>query len=314
MIAEIKRYIEDNILKPSDRKFIVGTDWWTDCDDCIAIQLMCLAHKNGAAELLGIGMNACMEYSVASLCAFVEDMGVFGIPVGIDLEANDFTGVHTYQKRMALKAVRTRSNLDAEHPVRLYRRLLAQSEQKVEIIEIGFFNVLASLIESEPDDLSPLSGVELVKQKVAKMWVMAGKWDVQGGMEHNFNNNARARVAAEKFVRLCPCEVTFLGWEVGASVISGSVLKGKDTFTANAMLDHGSQNGRSSWDPMLLLLALTGDEEKAGYKIVVGKADVDARTGANYFTPDENGLHRYVIKIKNDNFYKNVIDTMLLWK
>ena len=49
------------------RKFIVGTDWWTDCDDVIAMKLLARAVTEKKAELLGIGINACMQYSVASL-------------------------------------------------------------------------------------------------------------------------------------------------------------------------------------------------------------------------------------------------------
>ena len=67
MFAYIKDFINENVLTSTDRRFILGTDWWTDCDDCIAMQLLCLAHKNGAAKLLGVGINACMEYSAASV-------------------------------------------------------------------------------------------------------------------------------------------------------------------------------------------------------------------------------------------------------
>lgn len=314
MYEKEARYIRENVLVNSDRKFILGTDWWTDCDDCIAMQLLCLAHKHGAINLIGVGINACMEYSAPSVCAYLEDAGLSDIPIGIDLEATDFTGVPKYQKRMAPKARRIKNNTEAENAVKLYRRLLSESEGNVEILEIGFCQVLAGLLESLPDDISPLSGIELLQEKVSKIWVMAGKWDEQGGREHNFSNNLRASLAAEKLLRLCPCEMTFLGWEIGVSVISASVLKGKDTFTANAMLDNGMADGRDSWDPMLVLLAIIGDEKKAGYKTVRGKATVDPKTGANYFTEDACGRHCYVIKAEPNDFYKNVIDKMLLWE
>lgn len=28
------------------RKFILGTDWWTDCDDVVALRILARAHKN----------------------------------------------------------------------------------------------------------------------------------------------------------------------------------------------------------------------------------------------------------------------------
>ena len=48
------------------RSFILGTDWWTDCDDVVALRLLARAHKAKEIELLGIILNGCMEYSVTS--------------------------------------------------------------------------------------------------------------------------------------------------------------------------------------------------------------------------------------------------------
>ena len=39
------------------RKMILGTDWWTDCDDAVALRLLAKAHKAGDITLLGIGIN-----------------------------------------------------------------------------------------------------------------------------------------------------------------------------------------------------------------------------------------------------------------
>ena len=52
------------------RKFILDTDWWTDCDDAVAVRLLCNAHVSGEVELLGININACMPYSIPSLDVF----------------------------------------------------------------------------------------------------------------------------------------------------------------------------------------------------------------------------------------------------
>jgi len=53
------------------RNMILGTDWWTDCDDAVAVRLVCRAVKEQKIRLLGVGINACMEYSVASLKGFL---------------------------------------------------------------------------------------------------------------------------------------------------------------------------------------------------------------------------------------------------
>ena len=292
------------------RQFILGTDWWSDCDDAVAVRLLARAAKQGEIALLGIGINACMQHSVASLTGFLHTEGLHSIPVGLDASAVNFGGIPSYQARLAADHGKALSNADAEDAVQLYRRLLSAAEEPVEILEIGFLQVLVAVLQSPADDISPLTGMELFRRKVKKLWVMAGKWDADGEKEHNFCLNDRTRTAAEAFCRLCPVPVTFLGWEVGFDVITGGELEENDPLHL-VLTDHGSKNGRSSWDPMLALLAVIGDETAAGYDTVTGFARVDPLDGANYFQPDPNGLHRYVIKNKENSFYTEAINSRI---
>lgn len=290
------------------RKFIVGTDWWTDCDDVVALRMLARAHRRGEIEMLGIGLNGCMEYSVSSLQGFLRFEGVEGVPLGIDIEANDFGGRPPYQARLARMG--SMKNEDAENAVRLYRRLLAGAQEKIEIIEIGYPQVLANALLSGADDISPKTGMELFAEKVKKVWMMAGKWDEEEGRENNFARNERARKAGHEFCESCPVPVTFLGWETGADVITGKRLKEEDPLHM-ALCDHGSARGRSSWDPMLIHLALTGETEKAGYDAVRGRAQVSAETGRNRFEKDENGLHEYVVRKHEPQWYEEIIEGMI---
>lgn len=289
------------------RNFILGTDWWTDCDDAVALRLLARAARRGEIRLLGVGINACMEQSVASLKGFLKAEGVEGVPVGIDLEAGDFGGRLTYQRRLAAELAPDVTNADAENPVRLYRRLLAEASEPVEILEIGYFQVIAAVLESGADDISPQSGRELFLQKVKKVWAMAGKWDADDERENNFCRNTRTSVGAAAFCELCPVPVTFLGFEVGYGVISGGRL-GENDVLHHVLVDHGSPGGRHSWDPMLVLMALVGDEAKAGYDVVVGRASVDPKDGANFFERRADGPHCFVVKTKENAYYEQEID------
>ena len=292
------------------RNFIVGTDWWTDCDDAVALRILARAHKAGDIFIKGIILNACMENSVTSIEGFLNTEGVSNIPIGIDIEATDFGGEPPYQKSLSAYAVKYKSNVDAENAVRLYRKLLAEADGPIEIIEIGYLQVMAALIESKPDDISPKSGEELLKEKVAKIWVMAGKWDENPGKENNFARNRRSRIAADIFCRKCPVPLIFLGWEVGVDVITGDRL-GKNDVLYKALCEHGSPNGRMSWDPMLVLLALTGDCAAAGYAVVRGDARVDPETGLNYFEESPDGKQAYVVKKKDNDYYKRKINELI---
>lgn len=291
------------------RKIILGTDWWTDCDDAVALRLLTNAVKSGKIDLIGIGINACMKDSAASLDAFLHHDGL-ELPIGIDMDATNYTGHLSYQMRMAPKAVKYKSNSDAEDAVRLYRRLLANADGKVEILEIGFLQVIANVLLSGADDISPLSGTELFEKKVEKVWVMAGKWDDNPGSEHNFNLTWRSREAGDIFCRICPVPVTFLGFEVGVDVISGSKLQPGDMLY-DVLQDHGSYNGRSSWDPMTALMAIIGDEDAAGYDVVRGHAFVDPQTGKNSFNVSDIGKHCYVVRKFEPKYYSDQIDSLI---
>ncbi len=292
------------------KKIILGTDWWTDCDDAVALRLISRAVKNETVQLLGIGINACMEYSVASLKGFLLAEGIENVPIGIDLDATDFGGNPPYQKRLAETFCPSVCNSDAEDAVRLYRKLLASESEKVEIIEIGFPQILSNLLKSSADDISEKSGLELVSEKVSKFWLMAGKWDADGEKENNFCRNPRSRIAGKEFCELCPVPVTFLGWEIGYGVITGGQLDENDHLY-QVLSDHGSKKGRHSWDPMLVLMALIGDENAAGYRTASGTASVDEETGANYFLSDDRGKHKFVIKNYDNAYYEKQINNLL---
>ena len=288
------------------RNFILGTDWGEDCDDCVAVRVLSRAHKNGEVNLLGIEINTNTEYSTASLYAFLQNEGIM-VPIGIDKSCPHQIQYVTYQKRMSKGEEKT--NDDFEDSVRLYRRLIAESDGPVEILEIGFLQTVLGALNSPADDISDKTGMELFKEKVSHVWIMGGKWDEQGGLEYNFSKYPFAREASYGFINNCPSPITFLGWEIGHDLLTGQTLKEGDMLSY-ALYDHGSVSGRESWDPMLIKLALTNDNEKAGYKTVKGNASIDVE-GRNYFEEREDGKDEYVIKAYEDKYYSDLINSLI---
>lgn len=290
------------------RTFILGTDWGTDCDDVVAVRLLTRAVKAEKIKLAAIGINHCLDHSAASLDGFLVGEGISGVKIGIDRDITEGEG--RYQKNLAQYASNYLSNGEAEDAVRLYRKVLTESKEPVEIAEIGFLHVIAKVLESGPDDISDLSGLELLRQKAAKIWIMAGKWDQQGGKEYNIVYNSITRRAAHILCEKCPVPITFLGWEIGYDVITGNLLS-KEDLLYRAMCDHGSSNGRYSWDPMLVQLALVGDEAEAGYDVVQGRASVDEESGCNYFEAGKDGLHGYAVRLQEPQFYAEQINEII---
>ncbi len=293
--------------RPTD--LIFGTDWGTDCDDVSALHILLKAHNRGLINLRAIGVNSVMRYSAPSVKALCEQEGLGDIPIGLDTKARSRGVLCLYQKKLAAFCGSGFTNADCPEAWRLYRRVLASLPGKAVIADVGFPQIIAELLVSGPDEYSPLTGMDLVENKVSEIVLMGGRWDKKTGWEYNFFANKLSREAAAYLCERCPVPLTFLGYEAGKTVIAcGSTAPG---LTGLAYAAHRSPRGRPSWDPMTALYAVIGDAGKAGYRKVRGKARVDLKTGRNRFTACEGGRHAYLVKEKEDRFYKNQIEEIL---
>lgn len=296
------------------RPVILDTDWYTDCDDVMAARVLCNLHKRGIFKILGVMINARFDDSVRSLDAFLLNDGV-DVPIAIVPEwVPERICAASYQPRLAHMNSKYADNRAAEHPLRLYRRLLASSPEKVELLSIGFTENLAELLESGADESSPMSGIDLIASKVAHLWIMAGRWDLPEGKEYNLRgSHAISKVIMASGSTVCakwPTPITFLGYEIGIAVIAGKHLQESDILR-QALADHGSAQGRYAWDPLLVLLAGAGSPEAAGYAEVRGYASSDPNTGINRFRRDEDGPHRYVVFKHEPEYYTRQVDAWL---
>lgn len=298
------------------KKILFGTDWWQDCDDCVALRVLTRFAKKGEIELVGVAINTCFEHSCSSVDGFLHKDGIDNVPIGIDLNCGYPPTSHSYQERLASYAVKYKKNEDAEDAVKLYRRLLSDSEEKIEIVEVGFHNVIGMVLESTADEISPLSGIDLFKEKVEKVWVMGGAYDKFPSKEYNFSWYDKTKVGANILCEKCPVPITFLGFEVGNEVITGGEFLSEDDILRDVLVDYWTSRkrtlqGRDSWDPMTALLAVIGNEEEAGYSVVRGKNYVDPTTGENTFAAFENGPHAYVVKKFDNKYYEDIINAII---
>ena len=130
------------------------------------------------------------------------------------------------------------------------------------------------------------------------------------GREYNLSAYPVASEAGNFICENSPVPVTFLGWEIGADVVTGTHLPENDLVDA-AFKANGCKCGRFSWDPMLVLTAIINDEAAADYDTVRGVAHVDAETGYDTFTEDESGTHAYLVQRLKNEEYAAVIDELL---
>jgi hypothetical protein len=197
----------------------------------------------------------------------------------------------------------------------VYRRALVGAIKPVDIISVGFLNNLQALLQSPADGISPLTGLQLVTAKVRHLWLMGGQYPT--GTEYNFSNNAAAIAASGYVTANWPTPITYAGFEIGSSVLTGSNLNGlaASDLLAQALVDANYVGGRASWDAMNTLIGIIGDPARAGYATVTGSNAVDG-SGANTFTPNISGRDRYVVKMQSDSSFQTQINNRLdksLW-
>ena len=179
---------------------------------------------------------------------------------------------------------------------KLYRKLLSeQPDHSVTIASIGFVTSLARLLESKPDEFSPLNGVELVRAKVKQIYAMGGVFGEAVEPDYNFK---AAIDFSLKFFALLPKEVDiiFSPGEVGdpldyrpETVIAD--MNWTDTHPIKWIYHFlNCDTGQKMWDPQAVIHAVEGDDfyklSERGWVTLTPK-------GETLFTPDPKGNARY---------------------
>ena len=155
---------------------------------------------------------------------------------------------------------------------------------------------LARLLESKPDDASPLDGMELVKRKVREYVMMAGAFCKEPGGEYNVVTDAEsARTVFERW----PTPIVATGYEIGEAILypAESIEKDygwvKDHPVAEAYRAWEKMPyDRPTWDLTAVLYAVRPDRGYFGLS-PKGTITLDEKN-VTRFTADENGAHRFV--------------------
>ena len=156
---------------------IFDTDIGNDCDDVLAMGVIHSLQSRGECQLLAVTITKDHEFAAPFADAVNTFYGRGDIPIGVcrsqvtphagkfNLLAND---AEKYPHDLS-------SGSDAPDAVAVLRETLAsQKDGSVVIAQVGFSTNLAKLLTSKPDDVSPLSGMDLVKKKVRLLSIMAG--------------------------------------------------------------------------------------------------------------------------------------------
>ncbi len=205
-------------------KLIFDTDMGNDIDDAMALAIIHQLERRGAVELLAVTSTKDHPKSAAFIDAVNTFYGAPDIPIGavrggVTPEIGRYNGLVDLKNDAGepLYPHDLKSGEDAPDAVALLRKTLAaQPDGSVKIAQVGFFTNLAQLLESKPDEHSPLSGSELIGKKVKELVIMAGAFQTIRHETKHLEYNVREDVpSAQLFAEKWPTTVIWSGFEIG---------------------------------------------------------------------------------------------------
>lgn len=244
------------------RKFILDTDIGPDCDDCGALTIFDRFHKAGLCDLLAV-THCTSDVLGADVIAAINDWYGVDIPIG-QTTREDFLCTPDVKRYTIPVSEAYRKNHEPakyEPALPLLRRLLAEN-RNVTLVFIGPLNNMGDLLKSEADDISPLSGEELVKQSVDEVIVMGGNFM---NFSHGEYNIACDVPAAQLMTEKCAAPIIYCGFEAGEPIMTGATLeKCPEEYPVRmAYMNYlGGKFERNSWDLVTVYYAVNPADER----------------------------------------------------
>ncbi len=197
---------------------VLDTDLGPDIDDALALAMVHRLDDAGAIELAAVTISRTSSQAVRYARAVNAIEGRADLPVGLDprspYEFDDSLSYVSLADELAVGAVRT----DLVDGATVVRRVLARAvdeNRPVVLIQVGFSGNLAALLDSGPDDVSPLAGTELVAASDATLSIMAGSFRSEPAVEFNVDQDVDS---ARRLIDGWPGELVLSPFELGDSL------------------------------------------------------------------------------------------------
>lgn len=290
---------------------VFDTDMGNDIDDALALGLIHALQSHGRCKLLAVTLTKDNRYAGPFVDLVNTFYGRGDVPIGVvrnGMTPDDgkylrpiVTALDNGQPRYAHRLCDGR---DAPEATAVLRNVLAaQADNSVVIVQVGFSTNLARLLDSKPDDASPLDGLALVKRKVRLLSAMAGHFGpLRAGQvfkEYNIVTDLRS---ARKVVQEWPTPIVVSGFEVGGAILypHRSIRQNYQYVPRHPLADAYALYGkmpydRQTWDLTSVLYAVWPD--RGDFDVSPPGRVIVEEDGATRFQPEAAGPHRYLIVV-----------------
>ena len=304
---------------------IFDTDIGNCPDDLLAMQALFALQADGKCQIDAVLSSAKHEESQRFLDCAMHYYKADDIPLGLVEGSHDLFVLTPYYTladekntdgTLLLEGTGTDIS-DRPTGCEVYRKTLAQLPDKSAVILcVGMASNIGELLDSEPDEISPLTGRELVESKVKTLYIMAGcfekvpRIDVQGEYLYAEYNVLGDIPLAKKVLESWPTDLVLLPLEAGMDYpcIREDVLAdyaGQPssllylTFSRWDPDTVPSNVGEHWWDPLLVAYALDSSAAFCFASPVRGAVTVE-EDGKTIFEEKADG-NTVVIKPLNDS-------------
>ncbi|PQO38843.1 nucleoside hydrolase [Blastopirellula marina] len=292
---------------------IFDTDISGDVDDVLALAMLHALADRNECDIKAVTISKVNPLTAPFVDAVNTFYGRGQIPIGV---------THDAQKRESkyLSLVKTKdegelryphdllSSDDAPDAVTILRKTLAAAEDKsLVLIQVGLAANLADLVESPADEISPLTGKELIRQKVRLTSVMAGAFSPVNGNAHYLEANVKNGIGSmQRFAEKWPHDspVVWSDFLIGIAAPYPRESVARDFnyvphhIVRQAYLLHsGPNHDRPTWDLTSVLYAVRPEDCHFGLS-EPGLVSVDD-DGFTRFQPQVDGRDRYLTMDKD---------------
>ena len=306
-------------LKTKKRNIILDTDIGPDCDDVGALVVLLSYVKEYGNTILGVNNCTSNPYATATIDAIRAYCKMPEFTIGAYSKPGFFPDHINYNKHIAENYSTKFKNGTLEYlpHVEFYRTLLANAEDdSVVLITIGMFNAIADFLKSEPDEISPLSGIELAAKKLHAVVTMAAV--LPAGREFNIVCDYQA---SQYFIENCPVQMFYSDFKLGHSVKTGWGTKEQYGLSGTPIIDsyrlYNNEEKRSSFDLTAVQFAFEGEGEL--YSLTApGRLDFFneapdrlPNADATRFVECEGGKIRFMIKNVPDDVIAELLQARM---
>lgn len=314
---EVDHYDDVDSSSPAPAKaVIIDTDFASDSDDVVAVRLALCLQDAGMLDIRGIALSTTYSRTPLAVHALCYQDGYGNIPVAMDTSGN---GVQVHTEYVDVMYDMARSRNDYEQPVQMYRRILSESDTKVHIITLGFLQNIQALMNSKPDQYSPLTGLELISEKVDTLYITGG--NSTGKPSFNFYWTGEKVINAARDVsKNFPARVVFLQSDLGDDTFCGQFYQTRDSsrrdIVTKALYANDQYGGVVAWDVFSVWCAtqdINNNLDASFLELEQGNQYI-SHTGATQWTADAAGRHHKMYKHMQGLYYSQIMNGILLDK